>query len=104
MKHEFTENMREISGFGGGYEEACRKMILAGVKWIEQHPDSNPIFWGYDKTTGTRTEDNEDAKSLENAILKLIPDCTGAMYGACLNHVLYIKKNGWEKYVEEMTK
>ena len=29
----------EISGFGGGYEQACRDMTKAGVLWLRKHPE-----------------------------------------------------------------
>ena len=31
-------------------------------------------------------------------------DCTGAMMQASMSHVMFILKNGWDKYVDEMTK
>ena len=30
--YEWEEGMDEISGFGGSYEEGCRKMVKAGVE------------------------------------------------------------------------
>lgn len=31
-------------------------------------------------------------------------EASGAMMQACTNHVLFAAKNGWDKYIEEMTK
>ncbi len=35
MEYQFTKEMREISGFGGGYEDCCRRMILSHVDLID---------------------------------------------------------------------
>ena len=59
---EYTKDMGEISGFGGGYEEACRKMVLAGLDWFDANPDADPQFHGYEGIYGIITEDNDDAK------------------------------------------
>lgn len=93
--------MREISGFGGGYEKACRDMVIKGIKFLDKN-SANPIFSTYENIFGIIKEDNEDAKKLTNAMLAASSDCTGAMMQVCVNHVLYINKNGWDKYVEEM--
>ncbi|KKK72152.1 hypothetical protein LCGC14_2906720, partial [marine sediment metagenome] len=29
---EYTDDMSELSGFGGGYEANCRAMVLGGLK------------------------------------------------------------------------
>jgi hypothetical protein len=59
---QFTDDMREISGFGGGYEQQCRAMVLAGLDWLDAHPDADPKFHGYSGVYGIATEDNDDAK------------------------------------------
>ena len=41
MPYSFTPDMREISGFGGGYEQTCRNMLIAAVEWLDAHPDFN---------------------------------------------------------------
>lgn len=38
-KHEEFDWPFEISGFGGGYEDACRRMTIAAVEWLRKHPD-----------------------------------------------------------------
>ncbi len=104
-KYEFTREMGEISGFGGDYEEVCRKMLLAGVKWINKNPNLKLEFTEYQNVFGIINSKNENAKNLEKAILKAVKgDCTGAMLHAVISHLIYIKKNGWENYVKEMIK
>lgn len=36
---EWTDEMREISGFGGGYEKVCRTMVSQGCKFWSEHPE-----------------------------------------------------------------
>ena len=101
----YDSEMGEISGFGGGYEETCRKMALAGMQWFDEHPDADPKFHGYRGITGVISEDNDDAKALTDAIMAASGgDCTGAMHQACVSHALAYKRLGWDGYRAEMLK
>lgn len=102
--YEFKEGMSEISGFGGTYEETCRKMVKAGLEWFDEHPEADPTFIGYEGIYGVISEDNEDAKNLSKAVTASIDDCTGAMHQATIGHILHIHKVGWDVYVKEMQK
>ncbi len=105
MAREYTDDMREISGFGGGYEDMCRQMVLAGLDWLDANPTADPKFRSYSNIYGVIDEENDDAKALTAAIVAPSKgDCSGAMHQAVVYHVLFIKKNGWEKYCEEMRK
>lgn len=101
-KYIYTDDMGEISGFGGGYEDACRKMVIAGLEWLDAHPQADPQFHGYKGVYGIITEDNEDATALTKAILSACDDCTGAMHQAAVNHCLAARKLGWEGYCAKM--
>lgn len=101
----FTDDMDEISGFGGGYEQTCRNMVAAGMEWFDANPDADPKFKGNESIYGLILEDNEDAKALSAAVVAAANgDCTGAMHQATVSHCLYARKNGWEKYCEAMRK
>lgn len=103
--YEFTPEMGEISGFGGDYEAACRKMLKAGMEWFDAHPEADPKFTSFKQIFGLITEDNDDAKALSAAVVDASGgDCTGAMHQAVINHCFFIHRNGWERYVEEMSK
>ena len=103
-KYEYTSTMKEISGFGGGYENTCRAMVVAGLEWWDANPDADPKWGEFKNIYGLTTEENEDAKTLQNVMNEAAKnDCTGAMMQATMSHVLYIHKNGWEKYVSDMT-
>lgn len=115
MKREWSDDMGEISGFGGGYEAVCRAMVLAGIAWIDEHPDADPCFRGNKNIFGLILEDSDDAKELTAAMMdapvvlneRLIQehvrdDCTGAMHHAAVNHVLAYKRLGWDRYCQEL--
>ena len=100
--YEFEEGMTEVSGFGGAYEGACRKMVKAGLEWFDEHPKADPQFIGYNGIYGLISIDNKDAKELFNVITAAVDDCTGAMHQATVGHVLHAHKVGWKTHVEEM--
>jgi hypothetical protein len=100
---EWVEGMGEISGFGGSYEEACRQMVRQGLRWFDDHPDARPVFQGFKNVFGLITDENEDAKALSAAICAGA-EPTGAMHQAVVNHVLAIRRMGWDVYVAEMSK
>jgi hypothetical protein len=96
--------MAEISGFGGSYEATCRKMLKSGLKWLDVHPEADPVFHGYKGIYGICVEDNEDAKALSKAIIDASNnDATGAMHQAVISSILWIKKNSWKEYVAKMS-
>ncbi len=103
--YEFTAEMHEISGFGGGYEQVCRKMLAAGLKWLDEHPDSDPQFRGCRNLYGVIFKDNDDAKTLSKVVVDAADgDCTGAMHQAVISHCLWIRQNGWDAYVKQMSR
>lgn len=103
-KYKYTEDCTEISGFGGDYEKACRNMVIAGMEHLDKNHGSNPTFDQYENIFGLTTNENEDMKKLQNHMLEAEPHCSGAMMQACTNHVLYAYKNGWDKYISQMSK
>ena len=104
-KYVFEPEMGEISGFGGSYEEACRKMVVAGLNWLDMHPLAEPKFHGYKGVYGILSEDNAIAKELSTAMVDAAGgDCTGAMHQATVTTVLWIREHSWEEYVKEMKK
>lgn len=102
-KYQFNENMKEISGFGGEYEAMCRKMLVAALEWLDANPEASPQYKGYKDVYGVLADDNADAKALSKAATSVTEGATGAMHQAVITHALFIRKNGWEKYVAEMT-
>lgn len=101
---EWTEDMRQISGFGGGYERTCRAMVSAGCMWWTMHPEAEPQFHGFKGIYGVVIEDNADAKALSEAVVTAVGgDCTGAMHQAAIAHVFRWRALGsWGAYQDEM--
>jgi hypothetical protein len=112
---QWNEDMGEISGFGGGYEAVCRSMVLAGIQWIDEHPEADPHFRGFKNIYGLLMEDNDDAKEMVKAMMdapvffegkkiqeRVRDDCTGAMHQASSSHVLAYKRLGWDEYCKEL--
>jgi hypothetical protein len=102
-KYLWSDAMGEISGFGGDYEQACRDMVHAGLAWLDAHPGADLKAKTYANIYGILTPESDDAKALEKAVLSACPDCSGAMHQATMTACAYIARNGWSKYVEEMT-
>lgn len=104
-KYKFTQEMGEISGFGGWYEQTCRNMLAAALRWFDENPEGNPVFQGFEGVMGLCIEDNEDAKALTKAIGDAANgDFSGAMHQAVVRSAFYVKKHGWDAYVAEMSK
>lgn len=105
--YQYPENLDVISGFGVGseYEIACQKMVISGMEWLDKHKEANPTFEEYKNVYGLTANENQDMKEMQSFMNKAIDDeASGAMMQACTNHVLYAKKHGWEKYLEEIQK
>jgi hypothetical protein len=104
MKDQLAKEMNEISGFGDGYEETCRKMLSAGMEWLNAHPNADPQFLLSPSIYGIIKEDNEDAKALSNAIdAGSGGDCTGAMHQAVVSKCLFVKLHTWNAYIAKMS-
>lgn len=88
----WSEGMGEISGFGGGYEQACRDMLYAGLAWLKDKPGADLSI-----------EETEDVRAIEKVIVTACPDCTGAMHGAVMNALAFIHMKGWAEYAKVMT-
>ena len=102
-KYQYKENSREISGFGGGYEEACRKMVIAGVEWWDAHAEADVRWKESPNITGIQFNESDDCKAMQKHMNEAIDnEASGAMMQACCNHVLAARRLGWEKYMEEM--
>lgn len=96
-KYEFNDDMEEISGLGGAYEDCCRRMFQAAMEWLDAHPDADPQF--------ASPKDNADACLMGRAALDAAGDYrpSGSQMQAALSSAMWVRTNGWEKYVEGMT-
>ena len=99
-----TVETYDLTGMGGGYENACQKMLWTGVKYMEEkrntkildgRKESNNIY-GIVHLPQTFDECRKEMlKAVDN-------DCTGVMMRCVTGHLHYIAKNGLEKWQSEM--
>jgi hypothetical protein len=95
--------MGEISGFGGGYEACCQDMLEAGVKWLEEHKESDLHGKMLKNVYGIFIAEGEDAKAMERAVLDAAKgEATGAMHQAVMQRLFFIAKKGWDVYCVEL--
>lgn len=94
-----------LSGFGGGYEAQCQKMLWRGIKFLEEckppiemwaNAKSSPQIYGVVITEG------RDLKALEAAMMHPGDDCTGAMHHCVMQHLHFIHNNGLDKWRSEL--
>lgn len=91
----------EISGFGGAYEDHCRKMLKGALEWLDANPSADPAFKGWKGIHGVIVESNKDALALTKAIeVAGNHDLTGAMHHAVVNCAIFIKARGWDEFVK----
>ena len=93
----WTEDMGEISGFGGGYEEACRRMVCAGVDWLIANGQDFVASGG-----GFTFGDDVVRRTFDDAVAAVETGCSGAMHGSASSHACAIFWKGWDHYAETM--
>jgi hypothetical protein len=95
----------DISGMGGGYEDTCQAMLIAGKKWLAKHPEfSFDDYKSYKNVVGVVIPpDTELAKELDKVLSKAaLGDMTGAQHQAVISHLAYIHNNDEEKWIQEL--
>jgi hypothetical protein len=105
-KIEDIRNIAYISGFGkkSSYEKACQDMLQSGFEWLVNHKKVNLKATTYKGVYGILEPKGKDAIELSNVIVKSVPDCTGAMHHCVMNHLIYISKEGLDKWKQEVKK
>lgn len=99
------EQTFDISGFGGGYEDTCQRMLWRGVAYLaEVKPD--PAMWSgakeYQNVYGLLITEGAELQALEKAIILPDDDATGAMHQAVMGHLRFIHLNGVDAWREHM--
>ena len=93
-----------ISGFGGGYEDMCQRMLWRGVAYLAERQPPVEMWAGahaYENIYGVMSTEGEELKALEAAIIKDGDDVTGAMHQAVMSHLAYIHKHGVLEWLRE---
>lgn len=107
-EYQWRPEMREISGFGNGYEETCRRMIQRGLEWFDKNSEADPRFVGYENIHGLTGTTNKDAEKLQKVCIKaaeeILSGPSGMQLQAAIEHIFWARKVGWEQYCKEMSK
>ena len=94
----------DISGFGGSYEAGCQKMLINGLKFLNEHPNFD---WGaykeYRGIFGLTIAESSEAKELDDAVCQDV-EPSGAMHSAVISHLAYINKHGYDAWLAEAEK
>lgn len=102
----WLDDMDEISGFGGEYEAACRRMLLAGAEWITAHPQATLSARELSGVYGIVFPNTDETKELMACIADACgtgpSGPSGAMMHCVTQHLLFIKKHGWDAYCARM--
>lgn len=94
----------EISGFGGGYEQACRDMVVAGVKWLREHPNADLKARKATLLYPDLRSASKDMDEFQDVIAAACKEgATGAMVCAATKHAFFIHRKGWEEYCKAMS-
>jgi len=95
----------DISGFGGGYEATCQRMLLAGMGYLATRPDFDwSGYRGYKNVYGVVSANNTDAMDLDSVLTAAaLHDMTGAQHQVVVSHLHYIHQHNYEEWLEEIT-
>jgi len=94
----------DISGFGGGYEAGCQKMLLNGLKFLNEHPNFDwNAYKEYRGVFGLTIAESSEAKELDDAVCQDV-EPSGAMHSAVISHLAHINKHGYDGWIREAKK
>lgn len=91
----------DITGFGGGYESTCQKMLWNAVRFMRENLITELESKQYQNIAGIAdNSDDPNGKVFDDAMMEGIDDATGAMHQCATNHARYIAKNGYQMWFE----
>jgi len=94
----------DISGFGGSYEAGCQKMLLNGLKFLNEHPNFDwSAYKEYRGVFGLTIAESSEAKELDDAVCQDV-EPSGAMHSAVISHLAHINKHGYDAWLAEAEK
>ncbi len=107
IKNDKPYETVDISGIGGSYEWGCQIMLQAGLEFLKAHPDFHFDYRQNPHIIGVATTDTLWGKELDKVLWDASEKfgkqygATGAMHQFVVNHLMFIQKNGYEKWLEE---
>jgi len=102
-RYDWINEIGEISGFGGEYEESCRQMVTAGLKWLEQNEGPSTEFSTGDNVFAQIDEEADATDELRTHMVSAVDmDPSPSMLHLCLKHTLYANEIGWEGHVTQL--
>jgi len=94
----------DISGLGGSYEAGCQKMLLNGLKFLNEHPNFDwSAYKEYRGVFGLTIAESSEAKELDDAVCQDV-EPSGAMHSAVISHLAYINKHSYDAWLAEAEK
>jgi predicted flap endonuclease-1-like 5' DNA nuclease len=87
-KFQFTDDMAELSGYGGKLEQGLRDSVVVGLEWLAKHPEKDITKPRDEKELGAVIDEHE-------------PGHSGASFGAVMSHIKMATEKGWDNYVSE---
>lgn len=99
----YPDGCREISGFGGSYEKACRELVILCMDYFYDHTEQLPIMLSL-KTYFDLDAELPDLAKIIYDLGDELGGFTGAMVGASLSHVKFAVRHGWIPYTLELQK
>jgi len=94
----------DISGFGGSYEAGCQKMLINGLKFLNEHPNFDwSAYKEYRGVFGLTIAESCEAKDLDDAVCQDV-EPSGAMHSAVISHLAYINRHGYDGWIREAEK
>ena len=93
-----------ISGFGGGYEDTCQRMLWRGVAYLAEVQPPLEIWEGthsYEGVFGLLVT-GEGLKELEAAVMRGEDNVTGAQHQAVMGHLRVIHEHGVDWWIDHL--
>jgi len=90
----------DISGMGSGYENACQEMLKAGRDYLDKHPNIDLKFKQNKDIWGIIISENKEGETFMDYLDNVIGNqSSGAMIQCVVNHLMFIRKNGYEQWL-----
>jgi hypothetical protein len=119
-KYQYTDNCAGIYSTQEDREQMCRKMTIAGMEWLDEHPDANIRINALGETNESIfRHPTDDVEKLKDAIsdikrksytheeedaraAKIRKADTNHMATYAASFAIHAKRIGWNAYIQEI--